>query len=280
METLAALGRAAFATSLVAFGVQQFMFGDFVAGRAPAFPDALAGRLLWAYSSGVVLIATGIVILTAETTNRAQLRRVAQLAVAVTGTMIFVWAVLRQVPVAAADPQLGGDWTRLGKALMLFGGSFAVAGSWSEPGDGAPWFVDRRATNYFGRTCLGAFMILCGIQHFLWTPFVTSLVPAWIPGALFWAYFSGVALIAGGAGLILPWTAPLAGVLSGAMVFTWFLILHIPRAVNAPGSVALRNEWVAVFEALAVSGLAVVLAHGAGSPYRMPRPFVATYTRP
>jgi uncharacterized membrane protein len=102
-------------------------------------------------------------------------------------------------------------------------------------------------------------MILCGIQHFIWVEFVTSLVPAWIPGALFWTYFAGVALIAGGSGLMVPWTAPLAGTLSGLMVFIWFLILHIPRAMAAdPGNA--RNEWIAVFEALAVSGLAFVVA--------------------
>jgi hypothetical protein len=46
------------------------------------------------------------------------------------------------------------------------------------------------------------------------------------------------------------------------MVFLWFLMLHIPRAV---GNMGTGNEWIAVFEALAVSGLAFLyagVAHG------------------
>lgn len=35
---------------------------------------------------------------------------------------------------------------------------------------------------------LGGFLILGGIQHFVYADFVTKLVPAWIPGARFWVY--------------------------------------------------------------------------------------------
>jgi len=113
---------------------------------------------------------------------------------------------------------------------------------------------------HVARVCLGAFLISSGIQHFLFVPFVATLVPAWIPGPRFWTYFAGVALIAGGAGLILPWTARLAGSLSGLMIFLWFVMLHIPRALAASDAASRRNEWTAVFEALAMSGIAFVLA--------------------
>ena len=284
----AAIGRILFALSMVAFGVQQFLFGDFVPGRAPAWPAGMPGRLLWAWLSGTVLVGTGAAIVLAAATPSC--RRAAQLTALATGTMIFVWALLRQIPLAAADPSFGGEWTRLGKALMLFGGAWAVAGSVGrikvrrygssegvrrDGSAGRTWFLDERTLIYLGRFCLGIFMIGCGIQHFLWIEFVTSLVPGWIPGALFWTYFAGVALIAGGAGLMVPWTAHLAGILSGLMVFIWFLILHIPRAVSAPANNS-RNEWIAVFEALAVSGIAFVLSAPAArtdeEPGLQPRP--------
>jgi hypothetical protein len=56
------------------------------------------------------------------------------------------------------------------------------------------------------------------------------------------------------------------------MVFLWVLLLHIPRAIGALDAASSRNEWTAVFEALAVSGIALVIAvlprstYGAGSP--------------
>jgi hypothetical protein len=96
----------------------------------------------------------------------------------------------------------------------------------------------------------------------LFVPFVMTLVPAWVGAARFWTYFAGVALIAGGLGLIVPWTARRAGALSGLMIFLWFVMLHVPRALAAADAASRRNEWTAVFEALAMSGIALVLACG------------------
>src|SRR5262249_56813851 len=110
-----------------------------------------------------------------------------------------------------------------------------------------------------------------GMQHFLFAPFVDTLVPTWIPpSARFWTCFAGVALIAGGVGMMVPKTRRLAAALSGLMIFLWVLVLHIPRALAASES-QLRNEWTAVFEALAMSGIALVLAGTAPKRRRLPR---------
>jgi uncharacterized membrane protein YphA (DoxX/SURF4 family) len=94
----------------------------------------------------------------------------------------------------------------------------------------------------------------------LFVQFVAMLVPAWIPGPYFWTYFAGIALIAGGAGLILLQTARLTAALTGLMIFLWLVLLHIPRAVAAADPQSSRNEWTSVFEAIAISGIAFVLA--------------------
>ena len=41
-------------------------------------------------------------------------------------------------------------------------------------------------------------MIVFGAQHFMYASFIAFLIPAWIPGHLFWAYFTGTAFIAAG----------------------------------------------------------------------------------
>lgn len=238
-DMLARLGRVFFGLSLIAFGIQQFLWGDFVPGRAPAWPASMPGRLVWAYASAIVLIAAGMAIVA---------EKKARLAGVTVAVMIFAWAALRNVPVAAADHNLGGAWTNLGKGLALTGGALAVAAL-------------SPAWTYVARVLLGAFLILCGIQHFLFPQFVKTLVPAWIPGALFWTYFAGVALIAGGIGLLLNRTARLAAALSGLMVFLWLLMLHIPRALAAPEAQR-RNEWTAVVEAFAICGIAFALVRG------------------
>ena len=67
------------------------------------------------------------------------------------------------------------------------------------------------------------------------------------------------ALIAAGLGIIVNIKRRLAAILSGAMIFIWFVILHIPRAIADPHS-GKGNEWTSVFEALAFSGIAFLIA--------------------
>ena len=102
-------------------------------------------------------------------------------------------------------------------------------------------------------------MIVFGIDHFLYYQFVQTLVPAWIPFPLFWTYFGAIALIGAGVSFIFVIKVKLVGILTAVMLFIWFLILHIPRAIAMP-EVANGNELTSVFQALAFSGVALVIA--------------------
>jgi uncharacterized membrane protein YphA (DoxX/SURF4 family) len=84
-----------------------------------------------------------------------------------------------------------------------------------------------------------------------------KLVPAWIPGARFWVYLTGIALIAEGVGLLLPKTQRLAATMVGIMILLWVVLLHIPRAL---ADLHNAGETSGIFEALALSGAAFILA--------------------
>jgi uncharacterized membrane protein YphA (DoxX/SURF4 family) len=108
-----------------------------------------------------------------------------------------------------------------------------------------------------GAVFLAVFLVVCGMQHFAYSDFVTTLVPSWIPGQRYWTYFTGVALIAGGAGILVPPTSRLAATLAAVMIFLWVLLVHIPRALAGPQH---AGETAGVFEALALSGVALIVA--------------------
>ena len=78
----------------------------------------MPGKLLWVYGSGVLVILAG------AGRPRAPVGTAGALAL---GLLVFAWALLRHLPIVAADALLGGSWTRAGKALTFVGGSFAVA---------------------------------------------------------------------------------------------------------------------------------------------------------
>jgi uncharacterized membrane protein len=186
------------------------------------------------------------------------------------GLLVFVWALLRHLPIVAADAFLAGSWTRAGKALTMVGGSFAMAGTFAPiPSENAGgWRRHANATEPFvrlGGICLGCFLIIAGLQHFKFTSLVVSLIPAWFPGnSTRWAQFAGVALIVGGLGLLFRRSAMLAGLMTGLMIFSWFWIVHLPRMFTSV------SDGIAVFEALAFSGIALVVA-GALSKVRQSR---------
>jgi len=106
-----------------------------------------------------------------------------------------------------------------------------------------------------GRYCLGSFLILCGMQHFKFLAFVVTLIPPWFPGnPVLWSQFAGVLLLTFGVGLLFARTAAIAALLTGLMIFSWFWIVHLPRV-----RVSVSDD-IAIFEALAFSGIALVIS--------------------
>ena len=76
-------------------------------------------------------------------------------------------------------------------------------------------------------------LVVFGTQHFLYAKFVATLVPSWIPGHLFWAYFVGVAFVAAALAIAIEKNARLAATLLGLMFFLWVVSLHLPRVAAA-----------------------------------------------
>ena len=248
---LIAVGRSFFGVALLGLGAEHFVFREFVTGRAPAWPDGIPGGLAWVYVSGVVVMLVGLAVL---------LRRWGRPAALGLGVLVFAWALLRLLPIVVADSLIGGEWTRAGKALTFVGGSFAIAATFP-PVQGAVtggWRRIVNATDPFvrmGQYCLASFLILAGMQHFKFLAFVATLIPAWFPGnAVLWSQFAGVALLVCGVGLLFSRTAAPAGLLAGLMIFSWIWIVHLPRVTTSV------SDGIAIFEALAFSGIALVVA--------------------
>jgi uncharacterized membrane protein len=248
---LIVVGRLFFGLALLGLGAEHFVFRQFVTGRAPAWPAGVPGELVWVYGWGIAVMLAGLAILG---------RRRAREAALGLGVLVFVWALLRDIPVVAADSLIGGNWTTAGKALVFFGGSLAVAATFPPLQRATPggWRRFANANALFvrlGRYCLGSFLILCGMQHFKFLAFVATLLPPWFPGnPVLWSQFAGVLLLVFGVGLRVARTAELAALLTGLMIFSWFWIVHLPRVRMSV------SDGIAVFEALAFSGLAFVIA--------------------
>jgi len=204
-KNLAPLGNLLVAISFMIFGIDHFVFQTFVAGRPQPWPANLPGQQLIAYISGVLFFSCGITIL---------IRKGWQFLFAA-GTLILVWCGLPDLFLLITRLDYGALMTQTNKALSIGGCALTMA-----------WQLNQKSKNVLltnamtlERYLLGIFLFTAGVQHFIFAEFVQHLVPSWIPGHLFWTYFAGVALIAGGLGLITGVKAKLAATLSGFMVF-------------------------------------------------------------
>jgi uncharacterized membrane protein len=252
------VGQIFFALGIMGMGIQHFIYSNFIPVILPWWPSWIPGRISCAYFMGAVLFFAGLLIILRKK-SRIAATRLGMIFIA----LLFLILIIQFTQNSLIDLLNLGIWTNTLKEFAFCGSAFVVASS-------LPQGKLHTASEYsfigklenrilpLGKFPLAVMVTVFGIDHFVYVDFVSSLVPAWIPGHIFWTYFAGAALIASGVGIILNIKARLAATLLGAMMFTWVLILHIPRAVADPSG-AMGNEWTSVFEALAFSGIAFIL---------------------
>src|ERR1700740_2271308 len=94
-------------------------------------------------------------------------------------------------------------------------------------------------------------------EHFLAARGLATIVPRWMPGALFWTYFVGAALLAAAISFIawryVRWSAALLALLFLIIVAT----IDLP---NLPKNVHERLFWTLTVREMAFAGGAMVLA--------------------
>jgi uncharacterized membrane protein YphA (DoxX/SURF4 family) len=250
MDTRLLVGRLFFGVATFASGVLQLVVGDMVR-LVPKLPGWVPAPAAWPYVVGVILVLLGLAIASG---------RMVRTATTVLAVMIVADVVLLYAPTMVVNPVVdrpffrGFMWTNPLKCLALVGGAAILAARYADrPREVTGRGVARLETA--APVLLAAFLVVCGLQHFAYAGFVTQMVPAFMPARPFWTYFTGVALIGGGAGILVPRTARLAATLSAVMIFLWVWMLHFPRALAGP---AHANETAGTFEALALSGVALL----------------------
>lgn len=257
MKKIIRAGGIFYAIGLVGIAIQQFIYQAFRPVILPTWPFHTPANGFWAIFIGLFFILAAIAIILDWQAERASL---------LLGGLLLIFFLVAQVPFEILyNPYNGhlGTWTDPIKELALSGGALIIAGSFrrenENPGSVSKLMQLLRRVVPAGRIFFSVMLILFGIDHFLYTDFVSKLVPSWMPGPLFWTYFAGIALAGGGLSMLSGIAIRPVSLLTALMIFIWLLVLHIPRAVSDPYS-GTGNEITSVFEALAFSGIALVIA--------------------
>jgi uncharacterized membrane protein len=117
LKKLIPFGRVFFSITMIAFGIDHFLYSEFVADLVPAWiPD----HIFWTHFTGAALIGSGIAIIA-----KFKLKIVANLL----GTMIFLWFIFLHIPRGIADPygNRGNEMTSVIQSFGFSGIAFLIA---------------------------------------------------------------------------------------------------------------------------------------------------------
>jgi len=244
VETIITKGQMLFGVVVVALGVVNLFCAHL--GLAIAGVPWVPVSPWFAYMSGVGLAVAGMSIAAGFHS---------QLMATLLGYFFLGCVLFRALPQVVAHPD---DWTVYGvicEALAL--GALAWTLAQTLPRASSPWEAVLGKVTVSGPYLFAVCLVVFGSIHFLVARFIASLIPAWIPGSLFWAYLTGTALFASGISIATRRLDQWAGFLLGVMFLLWVVLLHASRVVANPQN---ADEWSSAFIALGMCGGSWIVA--------------------
>ena len=252
IERIIWLSQKAYSLCIIAMGIQQLAYGEI---SDNFFPSAFSISRVLAYPWGIAFTLSGIAMLINKKAYEISL---------VSAGIFLALFFAAQVPYMLFVSSHGGSllyWAPAFESLAFTGASLAFAASCSNT-------VRNTSSIIKGLVKLiplaGAFfscmLIGFGLDHYVYVQLVSTMVPTWIPGHYFWTYLTGTALIGAGIAITFNIRTKLVASLLAVMIFTWFIILHIPRAIENP--VAAKGlELTRVFVTFGFTGIALLFAY-------------------
>jgi uncharacterized membrane protein len=232
---VASVSHAVFALAMIGLGILGLIGrGDFSPLWQPV-PEGLPTREVLAYLTAFVSLASGVGLLWNRTAAPAS---------RLLFTWFLLWLLIFRVPAMLREFGVGSWWAASQTAVM-------VASTWVL----YSWFAndwDRRRLGLvigekgvrFARVLFGLGLIPFGLAHFLYLGATAPLVPGWLPGHVFWAYFTGATFIAAGVAVLIGVHARLAAALTALQIGMFTLLVWVPIVVVGRPSAFQWNEFV------------------------------------
>jgi uncharacterized membrane protein YphA (DoxX/SURF4 family) len=249
MEKIVKQGKLLFAVAIAAIGAENLICAHVsqpvFAKNPPVVPviPFVPAIPFLVYPVGIALLAAGLSI-------AANIRP--RSAAILLGFFFLLCVLVLFMPKAIASPLDLNVRTCVFEEMALGASALTLAGCLrveERSSAGVGLLLDKFIASGSYLFAISSFVF--GITHFLILRFIASLVPAWIPGGLFWAYLTGTAFIAAGISIATGVMARWGAFWLGIMFLFWFLLLHAPRVVIHPHNPA---EWSSAFIALGMCG--------------------------
>lgn len=245
---IASAGHALFAGTLIILGIMGLISGDF-GPIWDAVPNAWPARGALAYLCDFVCLACGIGLF---------MQRTMVIAARVLLVFLLLWLLLIKGRYIVLSPLVEGPYQSAGETAVFVAAAWVLyawfAADWDRKHAG--FAVGERGLR-IARALYGLALIAFGFSHYAYLELTAPLVPDWLPGHVFWAYFTGATYLAAGAAMIIGAFARLAAVLSAWQIGLMTALVWVP--ILAAGHVS-EQHWVETVVSCALTTAAWLVA--------------------
>jgi len=152
------------------------------------------------------------------------------------------------------NPSNGSKWTVCFELVSL---AFGTAISVYLPDDFSG--ITKLTKVNLQKVCIiffGLSLFVFSVLHFVYSAYISTLIPIWIPFHLFWAYFFGCAFLATSLSIISNKYSRISTFALSLMFLLWVFVLHLPRVIVNP----IEAEITSLFVALGMSGVSMLFS--------------------
>jgi len=252
------LGQGLFAIASASLAIWSLAYGDFAWGGQSSLAW-IPWRETWVYGSALIILAASAGLC---------FPRTALASVLTIGAYQAVGAAV-SVPQILSKPLSVGAWYPFFLALTPLVAAWVLCAMLRRQarGSGVPLAREgslRVAQVLFGLTC-----VFYGWSHFVYADYTASMVPAWLPSRLAFAYFTGLGHVAAGVAIIVGIVPRLAATLEAIMMSLFGLLVWVPSFFAQPRpkwATPPEHQWSELVLSLVLAASAWIFAIYFGNP--------------
>jgi uncharacterized membrane protein len=244
-----------FALGMIGLGILALIYGDFALVWQPV-AAWVPGRTALAYLSGLIMVFGGIGLL---------FRATVVLSIRILFPYLILWTLLK-VPALVVAPQMEAVWLGIGELTVLLAGGWVLFARLAGLREGSILaFAAGENGVRMARILFAVSLIPIGLSHMVYAKITASMVPAWLPYQMGWAWLTGLGQISCGVGVLFSIFPRVAATSEATMISIFALLVWIPSVVAAPTT---RLPWTAFFITWAIAAACWVAA--ANTPSKQP----------
>ena len=246
LDKITKLGRYFLAIPMVVFGIQHFLYAEFIVHLVPTW---VPGRLFWTYFAGVALFASGLGII---------INVLSRLAATLLGLMISIWVIILHIPRVFQFPG-DSEFINVFDAVCMLSGAYLL--SLSLPGTLPGKVLEKiaQAAAKISPYLIAVSLTVFGIENFIHDKLVFIVgAPAYeVPGEVFWVYCTSIVFIGAAFSILFSKRVGTITALLGIYIFFIVVIFYGPLLW---ANIYDGHAWATLLKGIAMTGSAFILS--------------------